>query len=433
MKDAFSPNGGPFSHLLAHSLVATQLTAGVQDGDLDLALASGGGGGSGRQPTGRAPALHPVAVSRRDGVTARDLSGLRATASLAPSGQVERALPPALIRDLLESSEPVITSHDHSTLWQHAAQVSGDVNFALSYARGMRLQDAGVLGYVLRASSTLGEACRALATLSKVFDFVEAEPDANVDVSPSADLHDGPEGAEAVRGCARLVWSHEAQDDIGIALWSEFCTAVLVRGLRDASGMDFVPQRICFRHASAERASLVRGAGGGAHGVAHGAAIDAFGLRPSYGGRSNVIAIAQADLDLPLRHGDPVLMSLLMDYCTLLKRAGSGAFGSLAVAVERTILDGMSRGEASLAHVATGLGMSQRTLSRKLSAEGTSFFAILESVRRAQALRYLSETSKPLSEISFLLGYASLSSFNDAFRRWTGGSPGTYRQNNTNS
>ena len=90
-------------------------------------------------------------------------------------------------------------------------------------------------------------------------------------------------------------------------------------------------------------------------------------------------------------------------------------------------MDGMSDGDASLAKVAELLEMSQRTLSRKLAAEGTSFFAILEGVRKSLSLRYLRQNEKSLSEISFLLGYSSLSSFNDAFRRWHDQSPGSYR------
>ena len=71
--------------------------------------------------------------------------------------------------------------------------------------------------------------------------------------------------------------------------------------------------------------------------------------------------------------------------------------------------------------------MSPRTLSRKLGRAGTSYFTILEELRKALAIRYLRESRLPLSEIAFLLGYSGLNSFSEAFRRWTGQSPGQFR------
>lgn len=67
------------------------------------------------------------------------------------------------------------------------------------------------------------------------------------------------------------------------------------------------------------------------------------------------------------------------------------------------------------------------TLRRHLEDEGTSFAALLEEARRDLAFEYLRDRSLTLTEIAFLLGYGSVSSFGRAFQRWTGRTPAAHR------
>ena len=71
--------------------------------------------------------------------------------------------------------------------------------------------------------------------------------------------------------------------------------------------------------------------------------------------------------------------------------------------------------------------MSVRTLARKLDAEQSSFRALADEVRRAQAEELLS-TGLTTQQVAQRLGYAETSSFIRAFRRWTGRAPQTYRR-----
>ena len=99
----------------------------------------------------------------------------------------------------------------------------------------------------------------------------------------------------------------------------------------------------------------------------------------------------------------------------------------LVVEVERAIAEQLGAGSVTLETVASGLGISPRTLSRRLAAEGTSFFQLLEGLRISLSKSYLRDSNLVLAEIAFLLGYSGLGSFNDAFKRWTGHSPGQFR------
>lgn len=96
--------------------------------------------------------------------------------------------------------------------------------------------------------------------------------------------------------------------------------------------------------------------------------------------------------------------------------------------VARVITELIASGQLSDDKVAKALGLSSRTLQRKLSGDGTTFKQILESVRKKLAMVYISDERLSFSEISFLLGFSEQSSFSRAFKRWTGKSPTQIRQ-----
>ena len=87
----------------------------------------------------------------------------------------------------------------------------------------------------------------------------------------------------------------------------------------------------------------------------------------------------------------------------------------------------LPHGKAHAQTVAKALRLSVRTLSRRLADEGTTYAEIVDRVRRSLALQYLEEPGFSLSQIAWLLGYEQTTSFNHAFRRWTGRSPSEAR------
>jgi len=73
--------------------------------------------------------------------------------------------------------------------------------------------------------------------------------------------------------------------------------------------------------------------------------------------------------------------------------------------------------------VARGLGMSKRTLTRRLSDEGLNFTEIFQQLRRDLAVRYLDDRKLHVFKIEWLLGFNEVSAFTHAFKRWTGKTP----------
>ncbi|MCY1413973.1 putative HTH-type transcriptional regulator [compost metagenome] len=92
-------------------------------------------------------------------------------------------------------------------------------------------------------------------------------------------------------------------------------------------------------------------------------------------------------------------------------------------AIEVQLPDGVPSADT----VAQALHLSLRSLQRHLADEGCRYDSLLDECRQNLALQHLRNANNSLSEISYLLGFADTSSFNRAFKRWTGLSPGQYR------
>jgi len=73
--------------------------------------------------------------------------------------------------------------------------------------------------------------------------------------------------------------------------------------------------------------------------------------------------------------------------------------------------------------IAKRLGVSRRTLTRLLASEGCTFAGILDALRLDLAKSYLREQNLQNSEVAWLLGYAEVSAFVHACKRWTGKTP----------
>jgi AraC-like DNA-binding protein len=122
---------------------------------------------------------------------------------------------------------------------------------------------------------------------------------------------------------------------------------------------------------------------------------------------------------LPVVGADTYLNKLLRRYADE-ALARQPPYNSVRANVERVLPHLLPHGKGNTSEVARQLGLSCRTLSRSLLAEGVTFTKILEELRAALAKRYLRDRELPVSEIAWLLGYREVGSFTHAFKRWTG-------------
>jgi AraC-like DNA-binding protein len=134
-----------------------------------------------------------------------------------------------------------------------------------------------------------------------------------------------------------------------------------------------------------------------------------------------------AVLDLPLLHADRAAVRLASEQCERALDA-LGYDGDLVARARRAVGTSDGGGFRSLDEVASTLGVSARTLKRRLAAQGSSFSSIVEQQRRERALLLLQSPRLSLDDVASRLGYSSLSHFVRAFHRWTGATPAAYRR-----
>ena len=100
--------------------------------------------------------------------------------------------------------------------------------------------------------------------------------------------------------------------------------------------------------------------------------------------------------------------------------------------LERRILDyigdTLSEGVPTLADVASQLGMSTRTLQRRLSEAGLAYQDLIADARKSLTAQLLKRTDYALAEIAFLTGFSDQSTFTRAFKRWHGQTPASFRR-----
>ena len=100
-----------------------------------------------------------------------------------------------------------------------------------------------------------------------------------------------------------------------------------------------------------------------------------------------------------------------------------GNVSQLRTRVENAISSLLPHGKVVVDDVARSLGMSKRTLIRRLSDERLNFTEVRQQLRRELAIRYLDDPKLNISKIAWLLGFNEVSAFTHAFKRWTGKTP----------
>jgi AraC-like DNA-binding protein len=264
-----------------------------------------------------------------------------------------------------------------------------DEFLGIHLASEIDLRELGLLYYVLSSSDTLGDALRRgqrYCSIQNEGVLLKYREDGSVFIS----LH-----YNAVR---RLDDRHQ----------TEFFVATIVRLCRQLVARRLNPIRIKLTH---RRTGVLND-------------IAAWcGCEFVFGSEVDEIEYAPSTGRLPIASADDHLNRLLTKYCEEALSSRRSNARSWRLAVENTLAPLLPHGQGRLSEVAARLGVTIRTLERRLAEEGVSFLDVLDDLRFELAKRYLQEPNLPISQIAWLLGYADPSAFTHSFRRWTGKPP----------
>ncbi len=192
-------------------------------------------------------------------------------------------------------------------------------------------------------------------------------------------------------------------------VWAPARVVVMLRG---ALGNNWVPEEVCMEQGEPENIAAYH---------------KMFGSNISFSQPENRIRIATADLDQKMPTGDQNLWKYLIDLSNKLL-AEQAQQPAIVNDIQRHIIDALPGDAANIKDISKLLGKSPRTLQRELHAAGFNFSQILDQTRQDLAGKYLLDTDLHISQIAFLLGFAEVSVFTRAVKRWFGHSPSAYRQ-----
>jgi AraC-like DNA-binding protein len=157
-----------------------------------------------------------------------------------------------------------------------------------------------------------------------------------------------------------------------------------------------------------------------------------FGCVIRFGAERNRLVLRAADLDLPFAGHNPELLSILTPALTAAIRDLEEP-ASVGEQVKAALKRVMASGRPEVTLVARELGVSERTLQRRITAQGTTFRTLLSEARQELCKPLLADSSIEIDEIACLLGYEDVNSFYRAFREWKNMTPGRWRRANARS
>lgn len=269
------------------------------------------------------------------------------------------------------------------------AEKLGDEFLGIRIGQMVDLRELGLLYYVMASSHTVGEALQRGSRYSAIQnEGVRIGFRAGKQVSITFDYF----------GVSRRLDRHQIECFI----------TILVRMCRQLSGLALVPSRVRLMHhrsrMPADFAPL-------------------FGTHVAFTCDADEVIYSASIARTPCVNADPYLNALLVKYCDeaiAQRRKGTATW---QMKVENAIVPLLPHGQARIGTIAAELGVSRRTLGRRLGAEGLTFRKVLDNLRFDLTKRYLREDDLPISEIAWLLGYRETSALSHAFKRWTGRTP----------
>ncbi|PPE73194.1 hypothetical protein C3942_15365 [Solimonas fluminis] len=305
----------------------------------------------------------------------------------------DRLLPESRLREIRQSdARTQMPLSEWVAIMEAAIHISGDPDLALRAGAGIKPGQLGLLGHVLMSCATVGEAIRQAGRYLRLLHAIGgAEP--------------------AVRNGQLEVPMSWSDGSLPSPLIAQFRLAACAGMGRWLTGLPELRMDAYFQFPAPPDLGIYRRVFGGAL---------------HFGQPQTKLAHPADYLQLPVAMADAAMQRLAQAQAEALLRELDTDSAFLRE-LDAVLTRGLPLGRVSLEQSAAALKLSTRTLHRRLEREGTSFRAELDRARQRSAEALLRDPRVTLADTAFLLGYTEQSSFQQAFKRWTGRTPGQYR------
>ncbi|MGE5161834.1 MAG: AraC family transcriptional regulator [Betaproteobacteria bacterium] len=296
-----------------------------------------------------------------------------------------------IARALFEDQDNTIPYSDGGRLLRRSVEATGVRHIGILIGQPVTLSAMGAVGFLMRASPTVGHALGILANHFHVHDRGG---------QVTAEAH----GAVAMLGYRITAPGVEAADQIYMIAAAAACNFI-----RELCGPAWRPVEVQLPFRRPAAVAPLRKV------LAGPLTFDADQMS---------VVFRASDLARPVASADPVLYGMMAErIATLEARLDRDLVGRVRDLMQTLVFLPDARGTI----VASRIGMGLRTLNRRLRNHGTTVQAVRDEVRCAAACQLLEYTAKPANEIALILGYADAAAFTRAFRRWRGVPPAKWR------
>jgi AraC-like DNA-binding protein len=278
-----------------------------------------------------------------------------------------------------------VPAHLDEAIWQAADRALGDDDLGIHLAEsGVTAASFGVVGYLVRASTSVGE---ALARAQQFHRLVKDRGRLELVVTPvGATVIDAPE-------VDRTIWPRAI---------AELSIASYVHLARTWTGRRLLPREVRFQHARPrDTRELER----------------FFGCPIRFDQRDNALVMSRDALDTPFTTAEADLGAYLE--AAAAARLSQLPAPSLLDEVRSAISDELRHGDVDIERVARRVGITPRSLQRRLRDDRTSYRELVDAIRHQRAIE-LMQRGVPIGDVAEHLGFSEARAFRRAFRRWTG-------------
>ena len=276
-----------------------------------------------------------------------------------------------------------------------AAEVSGDDHFGLHFGATQAFATVGLGAYIMRNSPDLR------AAITNARRYLRLHIDA-AELSLEFAGFQGRLGFHLIDVCPPRSRHY-----------TELVMTYFVMFVRQTVDDCWSPHEVRFRHDPPADISPYQGI---------------FGTLVRFGQSHDAITFDRTLLSLPLRTADHQLLRILEEHARAVLAELPVASDDLIARLREFVANALPNDGAGISAAAHALGMSPRTLQRRLQERDIIYARLVDEVRRRFSEKYLADTSLSLGEIAYLLGYSETSAFNRAYRRWTGRTPAADRR-----
>lgn len=299
-----------------------------------------------------------------------------------------------------EAAQARLALADLVALFESALTLTGRRDLGLEFGRQARPGTFDVLGYALMSCRNLGEAIALVPHYRRlIFESGYSETRFGVD-----------------GGSVKFAWVVlPAATQAGLPYCDLLAESLIASWLglgRWIAGAELPLREVRFRHAAPEDTLPF---------------VNFFGCPVRFAAGENAVLFARELLAQPLVQADAALNLAMRDEARKALDRLQGA-SNIAGQLRQALLPLMPKCEATLPHAAASLGITPRTLQRRLAGADSSFQGVLDATRRELAQVYLRDPALSALDVALLLGYAEQSSFTRAFRHWFGAAPSVWRR-----